>query len=71
MPGTGQLLQAQRFEHAARQLVLQEMILAAQHALERLQRIETGIVEFVPAWSSAPVIAALQALRGAQLISRQ
>jgi transposase len=64
-----QWLQAQRFDHPAQQLVLQEMALAAQHAQERLQRIEATIVEFVPTWSLAPVVDALQALRGVQLIS--
>jgi transposase len=64
-----QWLQTQRFEHAAQQLVLQEMTLAAQHASERLQRIEANIEEFVPSWSLAPVVDALQALRGIQLIN--
>jgi transposase len=64
-----QWLQAQKFEHAAQQLVLQEMILAAQHALERVQRLEAAIVEFLPSWSLAPVVEALQALRGVQLIT--
>jgi hypothetical protein len=48
-----QWLQAQRFRHPAQQLVLQEIILAAQHAQERLQRIEAAIVELVPTWSLA------------------
>lgn len=45
------------------------MILAAQHAQERLQRIDAAIVEFVPKWSLAPIVEALQALRGVQLIT--
>jgi transposase len=64
-----QWLQAQRFAHAAQQLVLQEMTLAVQHAQERLQRIEAAISEFVPTWSLAPVVEALQALRGVRLIN--
>jgi len=64
-----QWLQAQRFDHPAQQLVLQEMILAAQHAVERLKRTEAAIVEFLPEWSLAPVVDALQALRGVQLIT--
>jgi transposase len=62
-------LQEQRFEHAAHQIVLQEMILAVRHAKERLERIEAAIAEFVPTWSLAPVVDALQALRGVNLIS--
>jgi transposase len=64
-----QWLQAQRFDHPAQQLVLQEMTLAAQHAQERLKRIEAAIMEFVPEWSLAPIVEALQALRGVQLIN--
>jgi transposase len=62
-----QWLQTQHFEHPAQQLVLQEMILAAQHAQERLTRVEAAIVEFLPGWSLAPVVDALQALRGVRL----
>ena len=62
-------LQTQKFDHAAQQLVLQEMILAARHALERLKRIDAAIVEFLPGWSLAPVVDALQALRGVQLVT--
>ena len=64
-----QWLAAQRFEHPAQQLVLLEMTHAAQHALERLQRIDAAIVEFLPTWSLAPVVEALQALRGVQLVT--
>jgi transposase len=64
-----QWLQSQRFDHPAQQLVLQEMTLAVQHAQERLKRIEAAIAEFVPEWSLAPVVEALQALRGVQLIN--
>jgi transposase len=62
-------LQAQRFDHPAQQLVLQKMILATQHATERLKRIEAAIIEFMPGWSLAPVVDALQALRGVQLVT--
>lgn len=62
-------LQTQRFEHPVRQLVRQEMILAAKHALERLNRIEAAIVEFVPGWSLAPVVEGLQARRGIRLVT--
>ena len=64
-----QWLQAQRFEYPAHQLILQEMLLAARHAHERLGRIEATIVEFLPTWSLAPVVEALQALRGVNLIT--
>ena len=61
-------LEKQRFEHPAHRLVLQEMLLAVRHAEERLERIEAAIAEFLPTWSLAPVVEALQALRGIGLV---
>jgi transposase len=63
----GRWLAEQAFDHPAQQFVLQEFILAAQHARERLERIEAAIVEFMPGWSLAPLVEALQALRGIRL----
>lgn len=60
-------LAEQAFDHPAQQVVLQELILAARHAKERLNRTETAIVEFMPQWSLAPLVEALQALRGIRL----
>lgn len=60
-------LAEQAFDHAAQQVVLQELLLAARHAKERLERIEVAIVEFMPQWSLAPLVEALQALRGIRL----
>ncbi|MDQ3028560.1 MAG: IS110 family transposase [Actinomycetota bacterium] len=57
----------QAFDHPPQQFVLQELILAARHAKERLERIEVAIVEFMPGWSLAPLVEALQALRGIRL----
>jgi transposase len=57
-------LQAQGFEHPADQIVLQESIEAVRVAEERLVRLERAIEEFLPAWSLAPLVEALQALRG-------
>lgn len=64
-----QWLQTQKFEHAAQHLVLQDMILAAQHAQERLDQLEDVITEFLPSWSLAPMVQALQALRGIRLVT--
>jgi transposase len=61
-------LQKQVFEHPAHGLVLQELLLAVRHAEERLERVEAAITEFLPTWSLAPVVDALQALRGVGLI---
>jgi transposase len=62
-------LHTQRFDHPAHGLVIQELLLAARHAKERLERADNAIVEFLPTWSLAPAVAALQALRGIGLIS--
>jgi transposase len=62
-------LNTQRFDHPAHGLVIQELLLAARHAKERLERADDAIIEFLPTWSLAPVVAALQALRGIGLIS--
>jgi transposase len=62
-------LQEQNFAHPAQQLVLQELLLAARHAGERLKRIEAAMAEFLPEWSLAPVVEALQALRGVRLVT--
>jgi len=64
-----QWFQAQRFDHLAQHLVLQELLLAVQRAGEQLGRIEAAILELLPKWSLAPVVEALQALRGINLVT--
>jgi transposase len=61
-------LQEQKFESAAHHVVLQEMFEAVRLAKERLSRLERTIEEFLPTWSLAPVVQALQVLRGVDLI---
>jgi transposase len=61
-------LQEQTFDHPAHQIVLQEMVEAVRLAKERVDRLEQTIVEFLPAWSLAPLVRALQSLRGVDLI---
>src|SRR5215207_9640808 len=61
-------LQEQKFAHPAHQIVLQEAVEAVRLAKERVERLERLIEEFLPAWSLAPVVTALQALRGVNLI---
>lgn len=62
-------LQEQHFDHPAHQIALQEMVEAVRIAQERVQRLETVIAEFLPRWSLAPVVGALRALRGVDLIA--
>ena len=61
-------LQEQKFEHPAHQIALQEMVEAVRIAKERVERLERVIEEFIPNWSLAPVVRALQTLRGVDLI---
>lgn len=61
-------LQEQRFDHPAHQIALQELVDAVRVSTERIKRIEAAIEEFLPAWSLAPVVRALQTLRGVDLI---
>jgi len=61
-------LQEQKFDHPAHQIALQEMVEAVRISKERALRLEGAIEEFVPQWSLAPVVRALQALRGVDLI---
>jgi transposase len=58
-----------RFEHPAQQIVLQEQLDAIDEAERRRDRLEAQIRELVPAWSLAPVVAVLQAMRGVAFLS--
>jgi len=48
--------------------VLQDYIHAVEDAEARLERLERQIEELLPGWSMAPVVEALQAMRGVGLI---
>ena len=61
-------LQEQSFDHPAQQLALQEMVEGVRISKERVTRLEAAIEEFLPAWSLEPMVRALQALRGVDLI---
>src|SRR3954464_6239207 len=56
------------FEHPAQQIVLQDYIHAVQEAETRRDRLTQQIEELLPNWSKAPVVAALQSMRGVALI---
>lgn len=61
-------LQEQKFDHPAHQIVLQEAVEAVRLSTERLGRLEQSIEEFLPTWSLAPLVRALEALRGVSTI---
>lgn len=50
--------------HPAQQLAFQEMLNAIRSAAERIDRLDAALLEIVPSWTMAPVVAAFQALRG-------
>jgi transposase len=58
-----------RFAHPAQQIVLQEQIDAIDEAERRRDRLGQQIQELVPDWSLAPVVTALQAMRGVAFLS--
>lgn len=58
-----------RFQYPAHQIVLQEYIHAVDDAATRLARIEDQIRTLVPLWSLAPVVEAIQAMRGVSFVA--
>jgi transposase len=60
---------SQKLEHPQQRIVLEEMMLAMRQAQERLVRLEQAIAAAVPEWSLAPLLTALLAMRGLDLIS--
>lgn len=56
-------------EHPAQQIAMQEYILAIREAEARHDRLIQRIEAAVPNWSMAPLVAALQAMRGIALIT--
>ena len=62
-------LAEQRFAHPAQDIVLQDYIHAVEGAKARIDALNQQIEELIPAWSLAPVVAALQAMRGISWLS--
>ena len=57
-----------RFDHSAQQVVLQDYIHTVTDAEARVERLTRQIEDLVPNWSMAPVVEALQAMRGVAFI---
>jgi len=58
-----------RMPHPAQQIAFQEYLHAITEASARIRRLEQALRDALADWSLAPVVAALQALRGVQLIA--
>ena len=54
----------QQLEHPAMQITLQGYVNALEQAESRRAELDTQIRELLPSWSLAPIVTALQALRG-------
>jgi transposase len=60
---------SQKLEYPQHRIVLEEAMLAVRQAQERQERLEQAIAAAVPDWSLAPVVTALMAMRGIDLIA--
>lgn len=61
-------LATERFTHPAQQIVLQDYIDAVAVAEARVERLTGQIADLLPSWSLAPVVEAVQAMRGVGFI---
>jgi transposase len=68
-PTHARWLTEQAFEQVEQRIAFEELVMAARQAAERVERLEAAIVEFVPQWSMAPLVEALQALRGIDIVA--
>ncbi len=62
-------IRTQRFEHEAQQRVLEDYLKTVEDLGERVNRHTRSIVELVEGWSLKPLVKALQALRGVNIIA--
>jgi len=58
-----------KFDQPLHYIVLQDSIATVESAMERRDRLEAQILAVLPEWSLAPVVEALQALRGIALVA--
>lgn len=62
-------LTEQVFDRVEQRIAFEELVMAARQATERIKRLEAAIAEFVPTWSMAPLVEALQSMRGIDLVA--
>ena len=62
-------IRKQVFDHEAQNRVLVDYVQAVETATARVARLTKDIVELVESWSLQPLVKALQALRGVQVIT--
>ena len=61
-------LASQKLEHLEQRIAFEEAMLAMRQAKERIERLEQAMRQSLPDWSLAPVVQALQAVRGMDII---
>jgi transposase len=61
-------LTSQKLEHPEQRIAFEELLLAVRQAKERIERLEQAMRESVADWSLAPVVEALQAMRGMDFV---
>ena len=62
-------IRKQKFEHEAQNRVLIVYLRAVEVARDRVAQLTKDLEELVPSWSLAPIVMALQSLRGVRLIT--
>jgi len=62
-------LRDQSFAHPAQQICMEEYLQAIEETTRRVGRLDEQIQELVPAWSMQPVVSALSAHRGVNLLT--
>src|SRR6201997_4703493 len=65
----GSRLAGLKFEQAVHYVVLEDYIQAVEAARERRDRLTAQITAMLPDWALAPVVAALQTMRGMALVN--
>jgi transposase len=58
-----------KLPHSTQQIAFQEYLHAVSESGARIARLEQALRDALPEWTLAPVVAALQALRGVQLVA--
>jgi len=62
-------LATRKLDYPERRIAFEELMFAMRQAKERSDRLEQAIRDSVPDWSLAPIVVALQAMRGVDLIT--
>jgi len=57
-----------KLEHREQRIAFEEMLLAVRQVRERIERLEQAMREAVADWTLAPVIEAVQAMRGIDMV---